>query len=510
MAGAERSATVAVWRRLPDRAVMTWIALVLGGLLLSRSLSMPLAVIVVLAGVAVSIMSPVGAAAALMSAIPFVFHLLPIGGERFSPIELAIVVGCGGVAVRGAIMILRGEIRNFLALLLLPVETTVIATAVCAAGVVSLFFVADPHHLAESLRELRTVIIEPVAALLLLRWAIRHGGLPLLLFSLIGTGALIALDGMREAITRTGGVIGDQTFRAKGPYPHPNNLALYLERIALLAGGMALALGRWRSGLTVAAVLVGVGVAVTFSRGALLALVAGGALALLIVRPRWGWRIYGAAVVVGLALFALVAEGRLFATGSGGAESTRILIWRSSLRMAQDHPWTGVGLDQFYYQYMLRYVSPAGWPERYTSHPHNAILDVWLSLGVLGLMVFAALAALIGWRIVGLVRRSGPSSAIAVGAAVALVGGLAHGMVDNSFFLPDLAVLTWLLVALLDVGADPERTRSPRYAESMSRSILQRSRFSPNMKVDGASASRGDASPAAQNDEEAGKGRIHE
>jgi O-antigen ligase len=350
-------------------------------------------------------------------------------------------------------MILRGEVRRVLALLLLPIETTVIAVAVGVAGVVSLFFVADPHHLTESLRELRTVIIEPIAALLLIRWAIRHGGLPLLLFSLIGTGALIALDGIREAVTRAGGVIGDQTFRAKGPYPHPNNLALYLERIALLTGGMALALGRWRSWLTAAAVLLGAGAAVTFSRGALLALVAGGALALLIVRPQWGWRIYGAAVIAGLALFALVAEGRLFATGTGGAESTRVLIWRSSLRMAEDHPWTGVGLDQFYYQYMLRYVSPAGWPERYTSHPHNAILDVWLSLGVLGLIVFLALALLVGWRIVGLIRRSGRSSAVAVGAAVALVGGLAHGMVDNSFFLPDLAVLTWLLVALLDMGA---------------------------------------------------------
>jgi O-antigen ligase len=436
-----------------------------------------------------------------MSAIPFVYHLLPIGGEQFSPIDLALVVGGGGVALRGAVMILRGELRQLLAMLLPPLETTIIAAAVGVAGVVSLLFVADPHHLTESLRALRTVIVEPVAALLLIRWAIRQGGLPLLLFSLIGTGTLIALDGIREAVTRTGGVIGDQTFRAKGPYPHPNNLALYLERIALLAGGTALALGRWRSWLTAAALLLGAGLAVTFSRGALLALVAGGALALLIVRPRWGWRIYGAAVVAGVALFALLAEGRLFATGSGGAESTRVLIWRSSLRMAEDHPWTGVGLDQFYYQYMLRYVSPAGWPERYTSHPHNAILDVWLSLGVLGLIVFAALALLVGWRIVGLIRQSRQSPAVAVGAAVALVGGLAHGMVDNSFFLPDLAVLTWLMVALLDVGVSWDGAF--RHSEAGGRTIPRRSRSSLTDPFDEASASRGDSSPSVQKDGEA-------
>ena len=33
---------------------------------------------------------------------------------------------------------------------------------------------------------------------------------------------------------------------------------------------------------------------------------------------------------------------------------------------------------------------------------------------------------------------------------VVLVGGLAHGMVDNSFFLPDLAALTWMAVAFLE------------------------------------------------------------
>jgi hypothetical protein len=31
-----------------------------------------------------------------------------------------------------------------------------------------------------------------------------------------------------------------------------------------------------------------------------------------------------------------------------------------------------------------------------------------------------------------------------------LIGGLAHGLVDNSFFLPDLAAMTWLGVAFFE------------------------------------------------------------
>ena len=52
--------------------------------------------------------------------------------------------------------------------------------------------------------------------------------------------------------------------------------------------------------------------------------------------------------------------------------------------MIRDHPWTGVGLDQFLGQYSRRYVRIEGWPEHYTSHPHDIVLDFWLSLGIPG------------------------------------------------------------------------------------------------------------------------------
>ena len=94
----------------------------------------------------------------------------------------------------------------------------------------------------------------------------------------------------------------------------------------------------------------------------------------------------GAATAAVFAVLLVTVGDRILDTGSTGASSTRWLIWKASARMALDHPVWGVGLDQFYTQYWPRYVEPAGWPERYTSHAHNLFLDVWLRLGILGVV----------------------------------------------------------------------------------------------------------------------------
>nr|MBA2247731.1 hypothetical protein [Chloroflexia bacterium] len=113
-----------------------------------------------------------------------------------------------------------------------------------------------------------------------------------------------------------------------------------------------------------------------------------------------------------------------------------------------DHPLVGVGPDQFLYQYGRRYIEPGAWPERYTSHPHNIVLDVWLRLGAAGAGVFAAL--LLGvWRFVWRSREMIRHDSIACGAVAALAGGAAHGLLDNGFFLPDLAATTWVAIALV-------------------------------------------------------------
>jgi len=218
----------------------------------------------------------------------------------------------------------------------------------------------------------------------------------------------------------------------------------------LLALGLAIVDAKRRRRLAVAAGVLVVGLALTLSRGAALAGFAGLATIIAIARPRHGWRWFGAAATGAVSIFLIFAATRFTANGGGATESSRALIWRSSIDMLKDHPVFGVGLDQFLYQYGRRYVLPDGWPERYTSHPHNAVLDVWLSLGIAGLATFAGLLATVGRRARLVISGMASGRAVAVGAIAALAGGLAHGMVDNSFFLADIATLTWIMIALID------------------------------------------------------------
>ena len=137
--------------------------------------------------------------------------------------------------------------------------------------------------------------------------------------------------------------------------------------------------------------------------------------------------------------------------------------WRSALAMLRDHPLTGIGLDGFVYLYSPArggtYMDPAAWREPDLSHPHNLVLDWWLSLGVAG----AALLAWLLWRWLGLARAAWRGAddprgrALVAGAIGAFAAGLVHGLFDNSFFLPDLAALWWATFVLL--GAQEAQDR---------------------------------------------------
>jgi O-antigen ligase len=271
---------------------------------------------------------------------------------------------------------------------------------------------------------------------------------------LVGTGIVLSFWAIGQTVTGSGVVDATNVARATASYPHPNNLGLFLDRSILVLVPLIVARPRMRWLWIVAGIQV-IGIGLTFSRGSLLAIVAGCALALAVT----GYRkqilgLAGAAAFVGGLLF-IFARDRLLDPGGSGNEPTRFALWRSSWHMIRDHPLFGVGPDQFLYAYWRRYVEPEGWPERYTSHPHNMILDVWLRLGVVGLASFATLGVGVVTQAVYIWRQRRDDWLVR-GSVVALFGGVVHGMVDNSFFLADLATMTWLFVALITVSARPQ------------------------------------------------------
>ena len=184
--------------------------------------------------------------------------------------------------------------------------------------------------------------------------------------------------------------------------------------------------------------------------------------------------------LAGLGLVVLGAAAVLWNLRHGLSAIARVHVWLSALAMIRDHPLLGVGPDNFLYYYVnpraidphnaaasncpaLPRVLPAphyldlrdAWQEPCLSHPHNVVLDTWLSTGLLGLVALALV--LVGFAM--LARRNlrvcgaGWPRAVQVGCCAIVLATLVHGLVDNSIFVPDLAVAFWLALALTSVGS---------------------------------------------------------
>ena len=205
------------------------------------------------------------------------------------------------------------------------------------------------------------------------------------------------------------------------------------------------------------------GIAVSFSRGAWLgALVALTVLAL-VLAPRKAkdtkQKVKGSFLPFSfylLPLLVLVVAGLVFSLRgdvTAGSTPPRLLLWREAIGYIWRYPM-GIGLDQFGYYHDPSFerslIDPAlvGTSEQYAAHPHNLLLDIWLRLGPLGLVAFGWLLARFFRRALRAVREA--DAPLTLGALAAMVAALVHGLVDNFYFVPDLALAFWLLLALIE------------------------------------------------------------
>jgi O-antigen ligase len=400
--------------------------------------------------------SPVAGISAAAASVGFVFEPIAFGSAHFSVTEVLVVAAIVGGAARLAFDVALRSERDIGAVIrragaLAGAGFGPAALALGVVGLFSLVTVARPEFRHASIREFRWVVAEPIAFYFVARWYIRTRAQIVTVAAWFVAGATaVALSGILDLVRGTGLSVEGVT-RVSGVYPHPNALALFLERGIVFAAVLASAFrtrlsARWAvAALPLAACLV-----LTFSRGALLAAGVGVVAGLLVGRRLRLATLVSAGGAVFLAVLAVVARQRITDLFSGGSGTLRLSLWHSSVEMIRDHPVFGVGLDQFLYVYAPRYVRPEAWPERFTSHPHDLILDLWLRLGIMGL----AVAGLYLFLFTRSVRRlAKEQNALGVAAAAAILAGTLHGLVDNGYFLPDLALAFWLFSALIDVEA---------------------------------------------------------
>ncbi len=336
----------------------------------------------------------------------------------------------------------------------------------------TLFF-AD--HQGAALYELRTVIINSIVFYMMLRLVstfktsptghIQLFARPQFVKALIDAFILGAVVHAGSALFQYM-VQPEQTITAQGVlralgylYGSPNNLALFLERIVPILMAVSLfGLGIRRKLYLVSLVIVGLAAYLTYSMGMLLlALPTAMMLMTLIKGDKRAWLGAGAGItLLGIALLPLSQTERflnIFRFNSGSTVFFRIKLWESSLTMLSERPFTGVGLDNFLYHYRTRYILPTAWADPNLNHPHNLFLDYAVRLGLWGVLILLWLQWQFwsnAWRTYR--RLNDPTlQAIVLGLMGSMSTFLMHGLVDNSYFLTDLAFTFFLSVGVMEI-----------------------------------------------------------
>ncbi len=122
----------------------------------------------------------------------------------------------------------------------------------------------------------------------------------------------------------------------------------------------------------------------------------------------------------------------------------RRVLWGIGVRILAEHPWLGLGMDNFRLVYG-RALGASEWNR--TIHTNNWALEMLVSLGLLGSLPFFVWLALLCLDLVRTVRAPQVSA-----LELALAGGLAtfllHGLLDFFLIFNATGLLFWLLVGL--------------------------------------------------------------
>ncbi len=478
--------------RVPERAQAA-AALALGSLvMLAPASSVRLAALLALMAVwwfRLDLLPPL-----VMLALPFYLRPLDLPGRAVNVPELAVIIGAA-ILIARRLVGWRRTVRLHLAsnpppltgVEGIPSRKTFLAgengsvfdwPILAFVAVAALAALAAKEQSA-AWRELRVVFIEPALFYLILTRGATAAGRrfsPWPTVDAFVAGAVLAsLIGLGQYVTGMGVIEAEGMRRIRALYGSPNNLALYLDRAFPVLMAVALFGLGWRRRLyRLAGAPVLAACLLTFSKGAWLLGLPAAAMTIALVgwqqqrRGRQAWRRPILTAVVLLVFMGLIlapfAHTERFARLTdlqSGTGFFRLRLWQSAWQMALDHPWLGVGPDNFLYAYRTRYVLPDAWGELNLSHPHNIVLDLWTRLGVAGLGVGAwlfARAAAVGWQLA--VSQPAGERAIAIGLLASLAATVAHGLMDNSIFLVDLSFVWMMTLGLLAALRRAYQTRS--------------------------------------------------
>jgi len=335
------------------------------------------------------------------------------------------------------------------------------------------------QNLAVSAGILKSWFVIPLIFALIISQEIKSGQQVKKIFRwLTISGGLVALIGILYFLD------GKVTFdgRLSAFFLSPNHLAMYLAP-GFLAGLVLFDSGVKKEKLIFFAIVVALGLALylTFSYAAWAAIIIS-TLFWLFIRIKNKKKV---AIIYGLLFLTLV--GILFVSqlkseklesflhSARSSWQSRLMIWRSAWAIAKDHPLFGSGpgmFQDYYLKYQSRFAVP--YLEWAVPQPHNLWLAFWLQTGLLGLIGFLWLIILFFRKIkqaavtfscCGTHRPSASSNSprcenataacfclehrLLMTLAALMIYSLLHGLIDTTYFKNDLAVVFWLIIALV-------------------------------------------------------------
>jgi len=246
-------------------------------------------------------------------------------------------------------------------------------------------------------------------------------------------------------------------FRASATFDHPNVFGTFLIAVipfALLAAPVQGA-GRPASVLRVVSILLcTVAVILTFSRGAWIGLASAVAVLVLLKTGRIRTLMILCAAVL-LAIVVLPGNARAIlwnrSTTAQSYDSGRIYSYKTAAKMIGRHPMLGVGPGMFNSSYK-EYAAPNETYRQNKQHrmdAHNMFLDLWSEGGLLTLIPFLFLLALVFTsleRFILLGRGPDGTTAPERNLAVAILAALIAVTIQSLFQSLEYEEILWVLI----------------------------------------------------------------
>ena len=317
------------------------------------------------------------------------------------------------------------------------------ALGMVGAGLLSSLLAIDPAH---SVNDMTVLLVAAALLFAVMEVGRRPEEVMVVIAGAVAGLALAACHGLLQqatgdfhafAASQSHASVG----RLQGAFGHPNAYGSFLALLMPVAGALALTRGAGRALRllgAVALVLAVPAVALSYSRGAIGAVVLGTLVWVAFSRPRAALLIAAVVAVLGATLAPAVVTQRFESSSSD--VPLRHDIWNAAVDIYAQHPIAGAGLTNFSRAYeRLPAVVPGGSQRRLLHetmvlvppHAQNLYLNLLAEQGIIGLVAFLLFAAALLAVLIGATRSRVPGTRpLAIGIGAGVLGFLLQSMLD--------------------------------------------------------------------------------